>query len=129
MVKFRMGNTRASKLTPVQVLEIRDKWASGQFSQAQLSRAYQVTITTIRNVIYGVTWQHLPPIIPQEQIALEAKVSQSRLPQAEPVKISEETQAKLLAELATLGDKPTAEKRSDPIEDYLNKGKGEGSNG
>jgi hypothetical protein len=128
-MKFRLGNTKASRLTAVGVMEIREKWASGEYTQTQLSREYQVSITTIRNIIQGVTWQRLPAIIPQEQIALEAKVSQSRLPQAEPVKISEETQAKLLAELATLGEKPAAERRSDPIEDYLNKGKGEGSNG
>ena len=129
MTKFRLGNTKASRLTAVGVMEIREKWASGGYTQAQLSREYQVSITTIRNIIQGVTWQRLPAIIPQEQIALEAKVSQSRLTSAEPVKISEETQAKLLAELATLGEKPAAERRSDPIEDYLNKGKGEGSNG
>jgi hypothetical protein len=128
-MKFRLGNTKASRLTAVGVMEIREKWASGEYTQTQLSREYQVSITTIRNIIQGVTWQRLPAIIPQEQIALEAKVSQARLPQAEPVKISEETQAKLLAELATLGEKPAAERRSDPIEDYLNKGKGEGSNG
>ena len=129
MTKFRLGNTKASRLTAVGVMEIREKWASGGYTQAQLSREYQVSITTIRNIIQGVTWQRLPAIIPQEQIALEAKVSQSRLTSAEPVKISEETQAKLLAELATLGEKPAAERRSDPIEDYLNKDKGEGSNG
>lgn len=56
---FVKRNTKASKLTAEQVMQIRDKQAAG-WTQSRLSRDYQVSIGTIRNIVQGLTWQSLP---------------------------------------------------------------------
>ena len=79
MSKFGQGNTKASKLTGVEVMQIREKYASGMYTQARLSREYHVSINTIRNVVTGVTWQDLPGCVPQEVVDEAALRSQRRL--------------------------------------------------
>ena len=79
MNKFTQGNTKASRLTGVQVMEIRDKYANRLhtgITQEDLSREYQVSITTIRNVVHGVTWQRLAGSQPEEQVELQARQSE-----------------------------------------------------
>ena len=75
---FRHGNTKASRLTGVKVMEIREKYAAGTHTQAQLSREYQVAINTIRNIVTGVTWQNVPLIESQDEILTQAKISERR---------------------------------------------------
>jgi len=81
MTKFRLGNTRASKLTAAQVVTMRREWADGA-KQSDLSRRYGVSPTTVHNIIYGLTWQNLPAAIPDEQIMFEANQSLEKLNQA-----------------------------------------------
>jgi hypothetical protein len=80
MTKFTSGNTRASKLSGIQVYEIREKWNARTHTQDALSREYQVSIGTIRNIVRGVTWQNraMPQQSMDEQ-ALAIKISQDRL--------------------------------------------------
>jgi predicted nucleotidyltransferase len=127
MVKFKLGNTKASRLTPTSVMEIRAKWATSEYTQAQLSREYRVSITTIRNILYGVTWQRLPPVIPQEQISFAAVSSQASLETAKPVEMTDEAKAKLMKELSSIKDGDD-ESTVDPVQAYLDKAKG-GSSG
>jgi len=60
MSKFIRGNTRAAKLSPEQVYEIRDKWANQGWTQARLCREYGVTVNTISRICSGQTHQHVP---------------------------------------------------------------------
>jgi len=122
MTKFRLGNTRASKLTAMQVIAMRKEWATGEVTQAYLSRKFQVTTTTVRNVIFGLTWQHLPAAIPDEQIAFEAEQSLSRLDTAmelanpADVGLTPEAIEKLNKELASLAPEEPPAERVDVME-------------
>jgi hypothetical protein len=57
---FPLRNHSAAKLTAAQVLEIRERYAQGGITQAQLSREYLVGLSTIRNILTGVSWQSVP---------------------------------------------------------------------
>jgi hypothetical protein len=55
--KFRLGNLRAAKLTPEEVVEIRERyWQDGE-TQSSLCHKYGVTIGTIGRVVRGETFQ------------------------------------------------------------------------
>jgi hypothetical protein len=80
MTKFVSGNTKASRLSGIQVYEIREKYNAGTHTQDALAREYQVSIGTIRNIVRGVTWQNRA--MPQQSMddqALAIKLSQDRL--------------------------------------------------
>lgn len=51
--------TPNSKLTNAQVIEIRQRYATGNISQAQLAREYGITSSTMGSLINGETWRHL----------------------------------------------------------------------
>lgn len=53
---FNRGHSAAAKLTPQQVLEIRDRYNSG-WTQGKLSREYQVSIGQIGRIVRGEAWQ------------------------------------------------------------------------
>jgi hypothetical protein len=48
-----------SKLTNAQVIEIRQRYATGNISQAQLAREYGITSATMGSLIRQETWRHL----------------------------------------------------------------------
>ena len=48
-----------SRLTEQQVLEIRAKYAAGEFSKASLAREYGVVHHTIRSIIARKSWRHI----------------------------------------------------------------------
>lgn len=64
MSKFNVGNVKAGKLTGVEVMEIREKYASGMYTMNRLAREYHVTRNTISDVVHCITWQSLPGIAP-----------------------------------------------------------------
>jgi hypothetical protein len=51
-----------NRLRPEQVVTMRKKYSTGQYTQNDLAREYQVSLNTIRNVLNGVTWQKLPGV-------------------------------------------------------------------
>lgn len=72
-------------------MEIREKYASGLYTQARLSREYHVTIGTIRSIVNGLTWQELPSVTPHHVVEegamrslrkLDALLSDTSLPPA-----------------------------------------------
>jgi hypothetical protein len=77
--KFSHGNTKASKLTAERVLDMRTKYASGVYTQASLSREFQVSIATVRNVVNGLTWQGVEMVKPEHQLRYEEKLSLRKL--------------------------------------------------
>lgn len=79
MSRFGSGNHKASKLTPMLVMEMRDKYATGKYTQPMLSREYLVSLSTVRNIVNGTTWQKLPMATDEEAEKVEAKLSENRV--------------------------------------------------
>jgi DNA-binding transcriptional regulator YiaG len=50
-------NTNSRKLSDTQVLEVRKK--SGQFSQKELAKQFNVSQGSISNIVTGNTWRRL----------------------------------------------------------------------
>lgn len=57
-----------SVLMAAQVMEIRARYATGEVSQEQLANEYQVNRNTIRSIIKGATWGHLPQVEPAYKV-------------------------------------------------------------
>lgn len=55
----RGSNNKQSKLNEQQVLEIRKKYKSGEYSQQKLANEYQISRSQIRRIINCVGWMHL----------------------------------------------------------------------
>lgn len=62
---FNKHNTKASKLNGEQVLEMRRRRHFEGWTQTRLAQYYGVTLTTVRNIVHGVTWQYLPNVRPE----------------------------------------------------------------
>ena len=56
---YGLINRRKSKLTPEQVLEIRELLATGRYTQAEIAERYGVNRGTIGMIATRVSWQHL----------------------------------------------------------------------
>lgn len=56
MGKFRVGSHANAKLTPTEVLEIREKYASGLYTQGHLAREYRVSANAIGRIVRGESW-------------------------------------------------------------------------
>jgi len=68
-------NTQAAKLTPHEVLEIRDRYSQG-WTQAALCKEYRVGINQIGRIVRGESWQHVAAAMPT---ALDSKKMFERL--------------------------------------------------
>lgn len=82
MSKFSLGNTKASRLTAEIVYSIRERYANRDtvlVTQDQLAREYQVSLTTIRNILNGVTWQNVPHVQSNSEVESELAASQRRV--------------------------------------------------
>jgi predicted transcriptional regulator len=122
MSKFNQGNTKAGKLTGVQVMEIREKYASRLYTQNRLAREYQVTNTTIQNIVHGVTWQSLPSVQPDDVIDEAIARSIRKLDGlSEPVvELSADDQIRLAADLAHIAEANSLpESTEDAVAVYL----------
>jgi hypothetical protein len=64
MTKFRLGNIRNAKLTPEEVVEIRERYWHGMESQGALCRAYNVSRDTIGRVVRGESFQEYGGPVP-----------------------------------------------------------------
>lgn len=53
---FRMGHIKAARLSPVEVLAIREAYDAGM-TQRELCWKYNVSIMTIGRIVRGETWQ------------------------------------------------------------------------
>lgn len=50
-----------SQHTPEQVLEMRELWATGRFSQAELAARFETNKANISQIVRGKRWRHLLP--------------------------------------------------------------------
>jgi len=60
MGKLGRGNSAASKLSPTQVLTIRERYAQG-WTQGSLCREFGVSIVQIGRIVRNEVWQSLKP--------------------------------------------------------------------
>jgi hypothetical protein len=60
--KGKIGEKNASSvLTEKDVLDIRNKYASGKYSYSELGKVFSVERSTIASIVCGKTWKHLLP--------------------------------------------------------------------
>lgn len=118
-MSLKRHNTRAAKLEPSQVLEIREKYAA-DWTQARLSRHFGVSVIQIGRIVRGESWQHLSMVETQSDRRMEEALSHMELPSF-PKEEVEASQARLLARLA---EDVSKERSSDP-EGLINKLKGD----
>jgi len=57
--KCRGSNQSSAKLTEKDVLDIRDKWNSGKYSQTELAKLYNVKPNTINQIVNRKRWTHI----------------------------------------------------------------------
>jgi hypothetical protein len=120
MTKFSKGSLAAAKLTPSQVMEMRELY-NERWTQGALARRYGISVVQVGRIVRGESWQQYP----QPPHPDEIEHSKAIAPQAPEVTLTQESVDKLMKELALINDSqpPTA---ADPLDAYLNKGK-EGS--
>lgn len=72
MSKFRRGHITRAKLTPQQVLEMRNRGASGE-THGSLSRAFGIGIGQVGRILRGEAWQeYQQPETESEQLHQQA---------------------------------------------------------
>ena len=88
---FNVKNTKASKLNGEQVLEMRRLRHFEGWTQMALAQRYKVSLSSVRNIVHGVTWQWLPNVRPDAPAFSRA---------ADPLTRPEITDAEILASQA-----------------------------
>jgi len=83
LMVFSAHNKKAAKLTGEKVMDMRKKYATGDYTQARLSREFQVSISTIRNVLSGITWQELPLVKSDDEIMTQAALDRYEAKESE----------------------------------------------
>lgn len=75
---FSKGNAKASKLDAMRVFEIRKRYAlqNPKVTYETLAREFMVTPGTIRNIVLGLTWQHVTEV-PTDQAILRRMAAAS----------------------------------------------------
>jgi len=58
MPAFERSNVKASKVTPTQVVEIKERYAKGE-TQGSLCRAFGLSVGQIGRIVRGESWGHL----------------------------------------------------------------------
>jgi hypothetical protein len=120
-MKFRKYNSRSAKSSPETIALIRKRYHEDGWSQGKLSREFGYSVVQIGRIVRNESWQGLSKstALPPPDPISEAH--------AEMIPIPDDVQARLLADLANL-DSEVVPKADDPIDAYLKRSKGEGSN-
>lgn len=73
-MKFQRRNGRAAKLTAGQVVEIRNRYATGTCSQGDLAREFDMSVVQIGRIVRNEVWRQLPPsLMSPEEIEMSAR--------------------------------------------------------
>lgn len=67
MSKFRLNNVTSAKLTPEQVLSIRERFANGE-TQGALARAFGVSVGQVGRITRGEAWQAFTQVMSESEI-------------------------------------------------------------
>lgn len=107
---FNRHNTKASKLNGEQVLEMRRLRHFEGWTQQRLAQRYGVTLTTVRNIVHGVTWQYLPNVRPEAPQPLTSGPAAFSPPELTPEAIAASA-ARVMASMneASVRDRPDPE--------------------
>lgn len=120
---FSMNNTRAGRLTPVQVLKIRELYDAGM-TQRELCWRYNVSIMTIGRIVRGESWKQyggpgthpgatrLPTAVHEAWDAQDKLIEQSLRGAPPP---SDAEIAASLARLREMGIEPKEATAADPL--------------
>lgn len=73
MAKFGRENTRASKLTPAMVNEMRRIYAEGRKTQGQLARDFGISAVQVGRIVRWESWTDMPEIVTGNE--MEASLS------------------------------------------------------
>lgn len=122
MSKFGRFNTRAARLSPEQVLEIRQRYAAGE-TQGSLCRTFSVSVGTIGRIVRGETWNqyqgpraeqtyNVPPV-PQEEI------DQSLAKVLHDTEVTPERESELMEKLQKEAGKDPNVKAEKALEQFL----------
>lgn len=106
---FNLHNTKSSKLNGEQVLEMRRLRHFEGWTQARLAQRFGVTLTTVRNIVHGVTWQYLPNVRPEASQPLASGPAVYSPPELTPEAIA----ASAARVMAAMNEAP-ARDRADP---------------
>lgn len=60
--KFQYRNSRAAKIGPAQVVEMRARYAAGRTTQGQLSREFGLSVVQVGRIVRNEVWQDLPDL-------------------------------------------------------------------
>jgi hypothetical protein len=71
MTVTNRNNTRAAKLKPMDVLNIRQMYADG-WTQSRLSRTYGISIGQIGRIVRGESWQQFTTIRTEHDKSFDA---------------------------------------------------------
>lgn len=80
MAKLGRGNSAASKLSPTQVLAIRERYGQG-WTQGSLCREFGVSIVQIGRIVRNEVWQNLthgPVVLSEGEIQASAERALAR---------------------------------------------------
>lgn len=73
MTTFERRNTKARRLTPSQVEEIKERYASGE-TQGSLCRAFSMSVGQIGRIVRGESWSHLGAAVVTQEEAEASRV-------------------------------------------------------
>jgi len=93
MTQFQPGNTKSTKLTNEQVLDIRLKYQDEGWTQAQLARHFGVNVNTVGRIVRGETRQRVPMPTDPHEMARRLMALQEEENRRTQERLTKETQA------------------------------------
>lgn len=76
-MKFQRNHTHSSKLSPMQVLELRQRYAEEGWTQGRCARFYGISVGQVGRIVRGESWQQYTKVQSDKELehqALEEKV-------------------------------------------------------
>lgn len=80
MSKFSRHNSKASKVTAGQVMEMREKYTAGA-TQRELCQEYNLSVVQVGRIVRGESWRRLPATMPtgdQNDLMLQKVIESAR---------------------------------------------------
>ena len=117
--KFNQGHLKSAKLTPSQVLELRQAYVQGA-TQGSLARRYRVSVGTIGRIVRGESWQSYDS--PPDPLAEDHHETLGRMAVSQPSSTAEALKAQeQLKQFLAQTAQDDAQPRQDAVAEYLSK--------
>jgi hypothetical protein len=95
---FRSGNSRASKIAPAQVLDLREKYAQGR-TQGSLAREYRLSVGQVGRIVRGESWQQFETVATDHDLRVEGAMRRQAFAAEVPQQELDTSAQKLFAQL------------------------------